>query len=303
MISFIIPSYNSTNTIKRAIDSILSQNTDLEYEIIVVDDGSTDNAEQVLKCYENDERIKYYKKENSGVADTRNYGVKMATGEYIIFVDSDDYISESLLKDIEPYLLNEIELIKWSSVFVDERQNEILKPESVAFDNTTGEHGFNNLFGIDNLLDCLWNYAIKKELMIEFPSGTYHEDFAIMPLIILNAKSFVSIDKREYYYVQSKNSIMREKNNEKTRKKLQDKLIHFDNLIKEVNKMDLQKITKENFEIYATNSLLAVIKDLDGEDKKFYKKELKKRKIWRYIKIRNLKQLIKRIILLKLAII
>ena len=297
MISFIIPTYNSANTIKRAIDSILNQNTDLEYEIIVVDDGSTDNTEQVLKCYENDERIKYYKKENSGVADTRNYGVKMATGEYIIFVDSDDYISESLLKDIEPYLLNEIELIKWSPVFVDEKQNEILKPESVAFDNTTGEHGFNNLFGIDNLLDCLWNYAIKKELMIEFPSGTYHEDFAIMPLVILNAKSFVSIDKREYYYVQSKNSIMRERNKEKTRKKLQDKLKHFDNLIKEVNKMDLQKMTKENFGIYAVNSLLAVVKDLDGEDKTFYKKELKKRKIWRYIKIRNLKQLIKKCII------
>ena len=70
MISFIIPSYNSANTIKRAIDSILNQNTDIEYEIIVIDDGSTDNTEQVIKCYENDLRIKYYKKDNSGVADT-----------------------------------------------------------------------------------------------------------------------------------------------------------------------------------------------------------------------------------------
>lgn len=297
MISFIIPSYNSENTIKRAIDSILNQNTDLEYEIIVVDDGSTDNTEEVVKYYENDERIKYYNKDNSGVADTRNYGVKMATGDYIIFVDSDDYISENLLKDIEVYILQETELIKWNVTFVDEKQNEILKPESVTFEKVTGEQGFNNLFGKDNLIDCLWNYAIKKELMIEFPSGTYHEDFATMPLIILNSKSFVSIDKREYYYVQSKNSIMREKNSEKTRKKLQDKLKHFDNLIKEVNKMDLQKMTKENFGIYAVNSLLAVVKDLDGEDKIFYKKELKKRKVWRYIKIRNLKQLIKKCII------
>ena len=297
MISFIIPTYNSANTIKRAIDSILNQSTDLEYEIIVVDDGSTDNTEEVVKYYENDERIKYYNKDNSGVADTRNYGVKMATGDYIIFVDSDDYISENLLKDVEVYILQETELIKWNVTFVDEKQNEILKPESVSFEKVTGEHGFNNLFGIDNLLDCLWNYAIKKELMIEFPSGTYHEDFAIMPLIILNAKSFVSIDKREYFYVQSENSIMREKNSEKTRKKLQDKLKHFDNLIKEVNKMDLQKMTKENFGIYAVNSLLAVVKDLDGEDKTFYKKELKKRKIWRYIKIRNLKQLLKKCII------
>ena len=297
MISFIIPSYNSANTIKRAIDSILSQNTDLEYEIIVVDDGSTDNTDEVIKCYDNDERIKYYKKDNSGVADTRNYGVKMATGDYIIFVDSDDYISENLLNDIEVYILQETELIKWNVTFVDEKQNEILKPESVTFEKVTGEQGFHNLFGKDNLIDCLWNYAIKKELMIEFPSGTYHEDFATMPLIILNSKSFVSIDKREYYYVQSKNSIMREKNSEKTRKKLQDKLKHFDNLMKKVNEMNLQKLTIENFGIYATNSMLAVVKDLEGEDKKYYKKELGKRKVWRYIKIRNLKQLIKKCII------
>ena len=298
MISFIIPSYNSASTIKRAIESILSQTANIKYEIIIVDDGSIDNTEEVLRNYEKDERIKYYKKENSGVADTRNYGVKMATGEYIIFVDSDDYISHDLLKDIEPFILQNIDLIKWNPIFVDENQNELLKPQSVAFEGVTGEQGFNILFGRDNFIDCLWNYAIKKELMIEFPSGTYHEDFATMPLIILKAKSYVSLDKREYFYVQSKNSIMRNDNDKKTRKKLEDKLMHFDNLIKTSNNMNIQKQTKENFAIYATNSLLVVLKDLNGENKEFYKKELKKRKIWRYIKIRNLKQLIKRIILL-----
>ena len=298
MISFIIPSYNSASTIKRAIESILSQIANIKYEIIIVDDGSIDNTEEVLRNYEKDERIKYYKKENSGVADTRNYGVKMATGEYIIFVDSDDYISHDLLKDIEPFILQNIDLIKWNPIFVDENKNELLKPQSVAFEGVTGEQGFNILFGRDNFIDCLWNYAIKKELMIEFPSGTYHEDFATMPIIILKAKSFVSLDKREYFYVQSKNSIMRNDNDKKTRKKLEDKLMHFDNLIKTSNNMNIQKQTKENFAIYATNSLLVVLKDLNGENKEFYKKELKKRKIWRYIKIRNLKQLIKRIILL-----
>lgn len=298
MISFIIPSYNSASTIKRAIESILSQTANIKYEIIIVDDGSIDNTEEVLRNYKKDERIKYYKKENSGVADTRNYGVKMATGEYVIFVDSDDYISHDLLKDIEPFILQNIDLIKWNPIFVDENQNELLKPQSVAFQGVTGEQGFNILFGRDNFIDCLWNYAIKKELMIEFPSGTYHEDFATMPLIILKAKSFVSLDKREYFYVQSKNSIMRNDNDKKTRKKLEDKLMHFDNLIKTSNNMNIQKQTKENFAIYATNSLLVVLKDLNGENKEFYKKELKKRKIWRHIKIRNLKQLVKRIVLL-----
>ena len=297
MISFIIPSYNSASTVKRAIESILNQNANIRYEIIVVDDGSSDNTEEVLKCYDNDERVKYYKKENSGVADTRNYGVLKAEGDYIIFVDSDDYISENLLKDIEPYLMQNIELIKWNPIFVDENKNEILKPSSVAFEKVTGEQGFNILFGRDNLIDCLWNYAIKKELMMKFPSGTYHEDFATMPLIILNAKSFVSLDKREYNYVQSNNSIMRNKDDKKIRKKLEDKLNHFDNLIKRTNELNIQKQTKENFAIYATNSLLAVVKDLDEKDKIYYTSELKKRKISKYIKARNIKQIIKKFIL------
>ena len=172
-----------------------------------------------------------------------------------------------------------------------------MKPSSVAFEKVTGEQGFNILFGRDSLIDCLWNYAIKKEIIMEFPTGTYHEDFATMPLIILNAKSFVSLDKREYNYVQSNNSIMRNKDDNKTRKKLEDKLNHFDNLIKQSSKMNIQKQTKENFAIYATNSLLAVVKDLNEKDKIYYTSELKKRKISKYIKARNIKQIIKKLIL------
>ena len=118
-----------------------------------------------------------------------------------------------------------------------------------------------------------------------------------MPITILSAKSFVSINKYEYYYVQSSNSIMRNSDNEKTRKKLQDKLIHFDNLIKETSKMNIEELTKQNAEIYYTNSMLAVVEELDKQNKEYYVQELKKRKIAKYIKVRNLKQLIKRIIL------
>ena len=153
------------------------------------------------------------------------------------------------------------------------------------------------LFGKDNLIDCLWNYAIKKELVLEFPKGMYHEDFATMPLMILKAKTMVSINKYEYYYVQSQNSIMRNQNEEMERKKLQDKLVHFDNLLKQSKKMPLKKMTKENLAIFATNSLLAVIPDLDEENKIWFEKELKSRKIAKNIKIRSFKQFIKRIML------
>ena len=298
MISFIIPTYNAEKTIQNTINSILKQSeTSLEYEIIVVDDGSTDNTKNIIQELESNEKIKYYNKENSGVAETRNYGVQKANGEYIIFVDADDYVSQDLLKDIESYIKEQIELIKWNPLFVGEDKEILKAPKSAYFEKVTGEDGFNKLFGKDNFLDCLWNYAIKKEIMLEFPNGTYHEDFATMPLIILNAKSMVSLNKYEYYYVQTENSIMRNTNKEKNKKKLQDKLIHFDNLIKTANNMNISKITKENLAIFATNSMLAVLKDLDKEEKEFYAKELKKRKISKNIKVRNVKQLLKKIYL------
>lgn len=295
MISFIIPTYNAESSLKRAIESILNQKeTNLQYEIIVIADGKQDYIDEIINNF-NDTRIKYFVKEHSGVADTRNYGVNKAIGEYIIFVDCDDYISNTLLKDIENYINEDIDLIKWNPIFVDENGNILSNPESVSFARTTGEKGFNLLFGKDNLIDCLWNYAIKKELVIEFPTGTYHEDFATMPLMVLKSKTMVSIPNREYFYVQSKNSIIRNDDKQKFRKKLEDKLGHFDNLISKVNQMNLQKITKENLAIYATNAILSTMPELDEENKKFLKQELKKRKISKYIKIRNLKQLLKKV--------
>ena len=298
MISFIIPAYKAERTIEHTINSILNQTkTNIEYEIIVINDGSPDNLDDKMKKYENNEKVKYFKKENTGVADTRNIGVSKAKGEYIIFVDSDDYISQSLLEDIEPYIYQKIDLIKWNPIFVDENQNELQRPNKITFPKVSGEQGFNLLFGKDNYLDCLWNFCIKKEIMLEFPKGTYHEDFATMPLIILNAKTMVSIEKYEYYYVQSQNSIMRNNDSQKLKKKLQDKLDHYDNLIKKSKEMNLEKYTKENLSIFATNSLLVTIKDLDETTKKYFEEELRKRKISKNIKIRNVKQLLKKIYL------
>ncbi len=298
MISFIIPAYNAGKTIGRTIKSIVSQEgTSMDYEVIVVDDGSDDDLRERVEEFKENKRIKYFYKDNNGVSDARNYGVNQASGEYIIFVDSDDYISKTLLKDIEPYINQDIDLIKWRPLFVDEEGNILRKEGSNSFNKVSGEKGFNLLFGKDNLIDCLWNYAIKKELMLEFPSGMYHEDFATMPLIILRANTMISINKYEYYYVQSQNSIMRNENEEMKRKKLQDKLVHFDNLLKEAKKLTIKKVTKENLAIFATNSLLAVIEDLDEENKIWFEKELKLRKIAKNIKVRNFKQFIKRIIL------
>ena len=296
MISFIIPAYNAANTIKRAIDSILNQTAEIKYEIVIVDDGSTDDTKYAIEEYNQYPQIKYFKKENGGISSARNFGLRNAKGDYIIFVDSDDYISATLLEDIDKYIKQECDLIKWNAEIVnDEEIQKTVSNNNVII--TTGEDAFNKLFGVEPLLDCLWNYAIKKELVLEFPEGRYHEDFLIMPQIILRAKKIAIMYNKEYYYVQTDESIMRNNNKGIKRKKLEDILINFDTLLEEIDKLDLSKTTKENVGIFAANSLLVIVPELEETDKEYFKNELRKRHISKLIKIRNPKQLLKRIYL------
>lgn len=95
-VSVIIPSYNRGDVIKETVDSILAQ-TKSDIELIVVDDGSTDNTQIVIGGIE-DDRIKYYSKENGGAASARNFGLSKATGKYVAFLDSDDLWPENYLK-------------------------------------------------------------------------------------------------------------------------------------------------------------------------------------------------------------
>lgn len=299
MVSFIIPAFNASKTIKRAINSILNQNVqDLDFEIIIVDDGSDDDLRKVINEYSPSDLkyIRYYKKENEGVAEARNFGVKKAKGDYIIFVDSDDYISRKLLKDIKKYIKKGYDLIKWSAIIVDENDEKLEEPEENQLVSVSGEEGFNLLYGTDKLMVCLWNYAIKKDIMLEFTKGEFHEDFEIMPLIILKAEKMIITDKKEYFYVQSKNSIMRNNDKKKEKKKLQDMLKHYDSLIKKSSEMDIADYTKENVAIFATYALIAVVKDIEGKNKEYYLSEIKKRKVYKNIKVRGIKSLIKRIL-------
>ena len=98
LVSIIIPVYNSEKYIKRCLKSILNQTYE-NIEMIVVDDGSTDNSFNIISKFE-DKRIRYFKKENEGVSIARNYGIKRAVGEYLLFVDSDDYIAKDIVEEL-----------------------------------------------------------------------------------------------------------------------------------------------------------------------------------------------------------
>ena len=89
-ISIIVPIYNAEKYLNKCIDSIINQ-TKKELEIILINDGSTDNSETIIKKYD-DKRIKYFKNKNQGIGKTRNFGIDKATGKYIMFLDSDDFL-------------------------------------------------------------------------------------------------------------------------------------------------------------------------------------------------------------------
>lgn len=302
-LSIIIPVYNTEKHLKKCFDSIVNQNNS-EIEVIVVNDGSTDNSEVIIKEYTNKYKdvFTYYKKGNTGVADTRNFGIEKATGEYIMFLDSDDYIDKKLYDNIKKYIDEDIELIKYKMQRVDENDKILEIVQGATFEKVTGEEGFNKLYGTDVLLDSPCVYVIKKDIFIrnnlKFKVGTEHEDFGLIPFVIVLAKSMVSTNFYGYYYVQSQGSLMRNENYQKTIKRVYDALGHYENAKEYSQKINVSKLTHDNIMIYYTNAAILKARDLKEEERKKYIEELKKRKVFKNIKARNLKQMIKKILLM-----
>ena len=91
-ISIVVPIYNAEKYLNKCLDSLINQ-TKKELEFILINDGSTDNSEKIITSY-HDKRIKYFKNKNQGIGKTRNFGIEKATGKYLMFLDSDDYLAE-----------------------------------------------------------------------------------------------------------------------------------------------------------------------------------------------------------------
>ena len=302
-VSVIVPVYNAEKYIERCLNSIINQTRSDLIELIVINDGSKDNSEEIIKKIKQNCNIKfkYYAKKNEGVAKTRNFGIKKASCKYTLFVDCDDKIDEKLIEKLVPYIEKDIDCIKFKLQEIDVSGNVIQKYDGPVFEKTTGEEGFNKLFGKEILIDSPCIYLIKKEVYIKnnlYFERTYHEDFGLMPFIIVNSKTMVSTPYFYYSYIQEENSIMRNNDKEKEKIKIQDCLAHFDKAMKRINEINLRKDTKENLKIFYTNAIILKVDELNEENKKYLISEIKKRKMYKNIKIRNLKQLIKKILLM-----
>ena len=304
-ISIIVPIYNAEKNIKKCLESINEQIAlESEIEVILINDGSTDNTDEIVKEYiekhMKNKDVKYFTKKNEGVAKTRNYGLNKSTGDYILFVDSDDYISKDTIKILEPYIQKNIDIIKFKLQRLDETGKIIERVDGPVFDGITGQEAFNKLYSTDVLIDSPCVYLIKKDIFtknkLEF-KGTYHEDFGLIPILIILSSKVVSLPDYLYQYIQGQDSITRNDDYDKTLIKMKDCFFHYDRMLKIIENIKLDKITKENIKIYYTNAILMKLSNLKENDKKTFIQEMKDRKMYNNIKIRNIKQLIKKIIL------
>ncbi len=208
-----MPIYNVENYLRKCIDSIINQ-TYNNLEIILVDDGSPDNCGKICDEYaEVDSRIKVIHKENGGLSDARNVGIDVATGKYIAFIDSDDYIDKcfieylcTLCKKNDAYIA-ECDFVK----FYDDKI-EIINDEKEEFIFNNKEM-INRIYNEESYIKTVivWNKLYKTSLFkdIRFPKGKIHEDEFTTYKLYWNSNNRIAVtNKKLYYYRYNQESIM-----------------------------------------------------------------------------------------------
>lgn len=199
-LSIIIPVYQVENTIKKCVDSILCQNYK-DMEIILVDDGSIDKSVEICDTYAAiDYRVRVIHKPNGGLSDARNAGLGIATGDYITFVDSDDYVNEGTFNKLMNITFKhpEYDIIEYSVIFRrGKTEKKMIFPEKV-FDNSTDywnkgeayEHSY------------AWNKIYKRDLFddVRYPKGKVFEDIWTLPLLTSKARYIAMTSVLGYNY-------------------------------------------------------------------------------------------------------
>ena len=217
LVSIIVPVYNVEKYLRKCLDSIISQ-TYKNIEVIIINDGSTDNCENICKEYESkDKRIKLISQNNKGVSAARNLAIKNIAGEYIYFVDSDDYIEVDTIHKMVDIIVKTGSDIVCCNYYIEQVTGE----KKIGIYNCPKKMKKNEY--IDNLLSnnsisgFLWNKLYKKDFFIE-SNIRFDEDIKIMEDLLLNLKLSKSIEKVSfiefplYHYVQRPNSALNSKN-------------------------------------------------------------------------------------------
>lgn len=256
LFSIVIPVYNTQNYLSRCLDSVLNQ-TFMQWECIVIDDGSIDNSRMICDEYSGkDNRIKVIHKKNEGVSIARNIGIKEASGEYILFVDSDDWIERNMLECISNKIHNNhSELLLWGySIFDGEilTTGNVPELEIIKFDE---------LKLVPEWFNSPWSKAYKRSFLIEnkilFPENISLAEDMFFSYICFSKVSYICcIQERLYCYFSNR---AESACNTLTSKKIKDEIISI-KLLEEVLQDKVRIFKNSIFErkIHAKEKILFV---------------------------------------------
>lgn len=207
LISIIVPIYNVENYLQECIESLLIQ-TYRNLEILLIDDGSTDLSGNICDEYANrDSRISIVHKENGGLSDARNAGLKAASGEYYMFIDSDDYISQNLVEKMYLSVIQnncDIAICNMIRVFEDGTTEPFYQPGHNV-DVLLGDKRFDTL-NQPSVCNKLFRSELFNDLF--FPKGKFYEDTFVYHVLAYRARNIVLTGEDGYWYRSRKDSIL-----------------------------------------------------------------------------------------------
>lgn len=287
--SIIIPVYNVEKYIRKCLESVQKQSYD-HFEVLIINDGTKDQSQDIIDEFvKKDDRFCSFIKKNGGLSDARNYGIPYVTGDYILFIDSDDYIDQDLLLHLsdEIHRYPNVDIVKYQCRLVDE-QGTILSEEqetSLEYCNTA-DHA-EEIFRV-HYFEPAWLYAYRTDFwrtyQFSYPKGRIHEDLGLTPYLVLKSKTYIRMNEVAYNYVQREGSIIN--STDKNKVKVYDTMYHFDALVEKAKQdHEISTYNKSLLYSFMANALLYRCKLLMDDSLEYQKlvKELKQRKIASYL--------------------
>lgn len=235
--SIIVPVYNVKEYLPRCVDSLLNCREN-DFEILLVDDGSSDGSSELCDEYaQKESRIKVFHKANGGVSSARNLGLENASGEWVFFVDSDDYVDESYLS-IES---QDSDIIEKPYVVISET-DEIVREKKQTNNTLTKAKDIYSFF-VHKRNNALWNKAFKRTLIGESrfnENVSIGEDFLFYLDLLKRVRKYSFMEKGVYYYCERATSAMKSVNNEKRINILFENIINIKKLTDSSEYLSLQ---------------------------------------------------------------
>ena len=292
--SIVVPIYNVEKYLEKCLDSIKNQ-TYQNFEVIMVNDGSTDNSNKIMKKFELDNRFKSYYKENGGLSDARNFGIIKAKGDYLILIDGDDYIEDDLLFQINKELQGKkYDIIRFGLNIVNRKGNIIREVQSIKY------HGNNLNVAIQKIITSeyvepavlyAYNLQFWKNNNFKYQINRIHEDYGLTPYILSKAKEISFLDYAGYNYVNRENSIMNQIEYSKIIKRVNDFKEQYICLIKKI-----KPNSKKNKLIisFISEALIYKARELNDQDRPEMIEFIKKEKVIDKIYALNIKKFLQK---------